>query len=157
MQLYFMLFLGIEMAQVENEVASAAQQLLPLTSKPWPWPKVTAVVSISINLLVCAIKWEPLIRSLQNNTTLLPESCLLPDLILEEFCLKLLFWQIFFKNFRCVFSRSNTILVNLGNGWSDSCETKRKCIGWILGMICDLDLWPRSWPWPWMFQGPISK
>ena len=64
------------------------QQILPLTSKPfdlrylqriygsgeisgclsfpWPWPKVTAVASISKNLLVCAIKWEPLIRSLQN-------------------------------------------------------------------------------------------
>ena len=27
-----------------------------------------------------------------------------------EFCWKLLFWQIFFKNFGCVFSRSNTIL-----------------------------------------------
>ena len=57
------------------------QKLIPLTSKPfelnlwylaqriygsgkmywmtWPWPKVTAVASISKNLLVCAIKWEP--------------------------------------------------------------------------------------------------
>ena len=24
-------------------------------------------------------------------------------------------------------------------------------------MICDIDLWPHSWPWPWMFQGQISK
>ena len=46
---------------------------------------------------------------------------------------------------------------NLRNGWSDWCEMKRKCIGWILGIICDLDLWPHSWPWPWMFQGQISK
>ena len=23
--------------------------------------------------------------------------------------------------------------------------------------VCDLDLWPYSWPWPWMFQGQISK
>ena len=45
----------------------------------------------------------------------------------------------------------------LRNGWSDWCETKRKWIGWILGTICDLDLWPHSWPWPWMFQGQISK
>ena len=45
----------------------------------------------------------------------------------------------------------------LRNGWSNWCETKRKCIGWILGTICDLDLWPPSWPWPWMFQGQISK
>ena len=72
------------------------QQLLPLTSKsfelnlrylvqriygsgemywmtfPWPWPKVTAVASISKNLLVCTIKWEPLIISLQNMAALLP-------------------------------------------------------------------------------------
>ena len=65
------------------------QQLLPLMSKPfqinlrslgqridmsgkmywmifpWPWPKVTAVASIRTNLLVCAIKWELLIRSLK--------------------------------------------------------------------------------------------
>ena len=64
------------------------QKLFPLTSKPfelnlwylaqiiygsgdmywmtfpWPWPKVTAVASISKNLLVCTIKWEPLIGSL---------------------------------------------------------------------------------------------
>ena len=61
------------------------QKLFPLTSKPfelnlwylaqriygsgelywmtfpWPWPKVTAVASISQNVLVCTIKWEPLI------------------------------------------------------------------------------------------------
>ena len=39
---------------------------------PWPWPKVTAVASISKNLLVCTIKWEPLIGSLQNVAALLP-------------------------------------------------------------------------------------
>ena len=38
----------------------------------WPWPKVTAVTSISKNSLVCAIKWEPLIRSLQSMAALLP-------------------------------------------------------------------------------------
>ena len=72
------------------------QKLFPLTSKPfeldlwylaqriygsgelywmtfpWPWPKVTAVASISQNVLVCAIKWEQLIRSLQNVAALLP-------------------------------------------------------------------------------------
>ena len=35
----------------------------------WPFP---AVASISKNLLVCAIKWEPLIGSLQNMAALLP-------------------------------------------------------------------------------------
>ena len=38
---------------------------------PWPWPKVMAVASISTNLLVCARKWEPIIRSLQNMAALL--------------------------------------------------------------------------------------
>ena len=73
-----------------------AQKLFPLTSKPfelnlwylaqriygsgelywmtfpWPWPKVTAVASISQNVLVCTIKWEPLIGWLQNVAALLP-------------------------------------------------------------------------------------
>ena len=72
------------------------QKLFPLMSKPfelnlwylaqriygsremhwmtfqWLWPKVTAVASISKNLLVCAIKWEPLIGSLPNVAALLP-------------------------------------------------------------------------------------
>ena len=39
---------------------------------PWPWTKVTSVALISKNLLVCAIKWEPLIGSLQNVAPLLP-------------------------------------------------------------------------------------
>ena len=38
---------------------------------PWSWPKVTAVASISKNLLVCMIKWELLIWSLQNMVDLL--------------------------------------------------------------------------------------
>ena len=32
-----------------------------------------------------------------------------------------------------------------------------ECICWILGTICDLDLWPHSWRGPWIFQGQISK
>ena len=39
---------------------------------PWPWPKLTAVASISKNLLFCTIKQEPLIWSLQNVVALLP-------------------------------------------------------------------------------------
>ena len=40
----------------------------------------------------------------------------------------------------------------LRNGWSDWYETKRRCIGWILGELCDLDIWPHSWPWPCSFK-----
>ena len=144
------------------------QQLLPLTSKLfelnlrylaqriygsgemywmtflWPWPKVTAVASISKNLLVCAIKWEPRIRSLQNITGLLPWSWLLPDSILERFCWKLYFGKFSFKISDVFFQGQTLFWPYLRNGWSDWCETKRKCIGWILGTICDLDLWPHS-------------
>ena len=73
-----------------------SQQLLSLMSKPfelnlsylaqricetgemcwmtfwWPWRKVMAVASISKNLLVCRVKWEPLIGSLQNMPHLVP-------------------------------------------------------------------------------------
>ena len=45
----------------------------------------------------------------------------------------------------------------LRNGWSNWYETNRKCISWILGQLCDLDLWHHPWPWPWIFQGQILK
>ena len=68
------------------------------------------------------------------------------------------FGKFSLKKFKNVFFQGQTLFwTYLRNGWSDWCETKRKCIGWILGTICDLDLWPHSWPWPWMFQGQISK
>ena len=72
------------------------------------------------------------------------------NVILTNFLYK--FRMCFFKVKHYFF-----FLPYLRNGWSDWCETKRKCIGWILGTICDLDLWPHSWPWSWMFQGQISK
>ena len=45
------------------------------------------------------------------------------------------------------------------NGWSDWCETKKRCIGWILGELCDfdLDLWPDPWPWPCSFKVKVSN
>ena len=63
---------------------------------------------------------------------------------MEKSCWKLLFWQIFFKNFGCVFQGQTLFWPYLRNGWSDWCETKWKCIGWILGIIYDLDLWPHD-------------
>ena len=57
-----------------------------------------------------------------------------------------------------VFFQGQTLYwTDLRNGWSDWCETKRRCNGWILGELCDLDLWPHPWPWPLIFQGQISK
>ena len=75
----------------------------------WPWPKVMAVTLINKNLLVCRIKWQPLNQSLQNLVAISPWSWSSPDNILGELCWKQFFCQIFFENFRCVFSRSNTI------------------------------------------------
>ena len=40
----------------------------------------------------------------------------------------------------------------LKNGWSDWCETKKRRISWILGELCDLDLWPHPWPWTCSFK-----
>ena len=123
------------------------QKLLPLTSKPfelnlwylaqriygsgemywvtfqWPWPKVTAVASISKNLLVCAIKWEPLIGSLTPSH----------GYYLIRFW-KLFwncdFWQIFCKNFGCVFSRSNTILA-IPQEWLVPLMWNEKEVHWL--------------------------
>ena len=63
----------------------------------------------------------------------------------------------FLQKIGCVLWRLNTFLPYLINGLSDWCGTKGKCNSWILGIICNLDLWPHSWPWPWMLQGQISK
>ena len=112
---------------------------------PWPRPKVTAVASISKNLLVCAIKWEPfshghhLIKFWRSSVG---------NCYFGKFSLKIL--DVFFQG-------QTLLWPYLSNGWSDWCETKRKCIGCMLGIIYDLDLWPHSWPWPWMFQGQILK
>ena len=67
------------------------------------------------------------------------------------------FANIFFENFGCFFKVKHCYWTYLRNGWSNWCETKRRCISSILGKLCDLDLWPHPWPWPLIFQGQISK
>ena len=73
----------------------------------------------------------------------IPWSCLSPDKILEEFC-----WKfssgVFFHCFRWVLFK---VKHSFGHSWSNWHETKRKWIGWILGQLCDLDIWPHPWPW----------
>ena len=112
-----------------------------------PWPKVTAVPLININLLVCRIKWEPLNRSLQNLVAISLWSYLTPNEMLEEFCWKISFCKIFFKKLGIIFQGCTLYRAYLRNGWSDWCETKRGCISWILGALCDIDLCPHPWPW----------
>ena len=70
----------------------------------------------------------------------------------------LFFFAKFSLKFSDVFFQGQTLyLTYLRNGLSDWCETKRRCIGWILGELCELDHWPHPWPWPLIFQGQISK
>ena len=50
----------------------------------------------------------------------------------------------------------------LRNGWSNRHEMKRKCMSWIIGKVCDLDLWCDPWTWPWIlswsnFEKAISQ
>ena len=108
----------------------------------WPWPKVTAATLINKYLLVCRIKWEPLNQSLQNLVAIPLWS------FFVKFSLKIL--DVFFQG-------QTLYWTYLRNGWSDWCETKRRCIGWIVGELCELDVWPHPRPWPLIFQGQISK
>ena len=48
------------------------------------------------------------------------------------------------------FSRSNIILAISQEGLVRLMWNERKCISWILGIICDLDLWHHLWPWPYV-------
>ena len=34
---------------------------------------------------------------------------------------------------------------------------KKKCIGWLLGQLCDLDREPHQWAWIWNFQVQVLK
>ena len=59
---------------------------------------------------------------------------------MEKFCWNLLFWQIFFKKFGCVFSRSNTILA-ISQEWLVRLMWNKKEVHW-------LDTGYNMWPWP---------
>ena len=113
----------------------------------WPSPKFTTVALINKNLLVCTIKWEPLIQSLHNFD---PSS--------HAYTL-ISFWRNsvgkpFFANFLLKNWMWTLYWTYLRDGW---CETKRKCISWILGELCDHDLWPHPWPWSRFFKGQILE
>ena len=96
-------------------------------TSPWPWPKVMAVASIIKNVLVCAIKEEPLIGSLHNVAALLPESRWLLDCILEKFVL------------HCYFGKFSLFCPYLRNGWP--IDVNEKEVHW-------LDTGYNLWPWP---------
>ena len=114
----------------------------------WPWPKVTAVTLINKNLLVCRIKWEPLDQSWPKLVAVSFWPWLSPDKILDVLCWIFHFCPIFFKNFGCVFQGQTLYWTYLRNGWSDSCETKRRCIGWIwVNYVTSPLTWPKVKVW----------
>ena len=120
----------------------------------WPWPKVITVTQMNKNLHVCRIKWEPLNQSLQNMVAISGHAY---DLIR---CWRNSVGNLIFAKFSLkisdVFFQSQTLYwTYLRNGWSDWCEPKRRCIGWILGELCDIDLLTSLMTL--LFQGLISK
>ena len=92
---------------------------------------------INKNLLVCRIKWEPLNQSIQ--TLQLHPSAHAYYMIrfgehsVRNFFLPNLPWKL-----HMCFFKVKHYWTYLRNGWSDWCETKRRCIGLILGELCDL-------------------
>ena len=98
------------------------------------------------NLFVCTIKWEPLIQSLQNLVVISPLVMLITWSDYGGILLKNIFLANFFLQFW-----SNTRPYHR-NGWSNFMKWKESALVWILGEICDLDLWPHPWPWPWIFS-----
>ena len=73
----------------------------------------------------------------------IPIVMLLTWLNFERIPWETLVGQNFFQYCRCKFFFSQTSYwPYLRNGWSDCSETKRRCIDWRQGQLCDLDLLP---------------
>ena len=51
-----------------------------------------------------------------------------------------------------LFKVKHSFQTYLRYAWFDRHEMKRRCMGWVLFQLCDLDLWPHPWPWPWIFS-----
>ena len=101
------------------------------------------------------------VRTTQPITTKLgsdiPLAVLITWLDFGEILLETLFFAKFSLKISDVFFLGQTLYwTYLRNGWSDWCETKRRCIGWMLGEPCDLDLWPHPWPWPCSYKVKVT-
>ena len=118
----------------------------------WPWLKVTAVTLINKNLLVCRTKWEPLNQSLQNLVAISPGHGYHLIRFWRNSVGNPNFAKFSYKISEVFFQDQTLYWTYLMNGWCDWCETKRMCIGWILGKLFDLDLPPDLSPWPSSFK-----
>ena len=116
----------------------------------WPWPKVTAVALINKNVYVCRIKWEPLNQLLRYWVAISLLPCLSSDKMLEEFCWKLLFCQIFVKKNRMCFFKVKHSIGHI-SGMVGPIDVKRRgsaSVGYWVNYVTstfdlahDLDLW----------------
>ena len=130
------------------------ESICPAKCNGWPWPKFTAVALIKKYCLQDKVRTTQ--PSLHKLVAIFPLSCFLPDKILEEFC-----WKPFARfswKFCIVFFQSQTLYwTYIRNDSFDWCHTNKRYIKWILGKLCDLDLWPHLRPWSLISQGQFSK
>ena len=128
-----------------------AKPLIFGTKNIWVWGNVLDDVSMTLTQgHGCGINWQKFaclrdkVRTTHRITTKRGSFVALVMVItwldLEKFCWKLLFWQIFFKNFGCVFTRSITILA-ISQEWLVRLMWNEKEVHW-------LDTGYNMWPWP---------
>ena len=95
-------------------------------------------------ILVHAITFEHFFLFLSFLAWLLALSYRLIDLIR--------FWSIFVMTLTLNFQGQISNWLYLSQKWSDCHETKSKHISWTLGLKCDHQIYPWSWPWPRIFK-----
>ena len=119
----------------------------------WPWPKVTVVTLTYKQKLACL---QDKVRTTRPITTKLGSYILLVMVTTWLDFGGIVSETLFSSKISDVFYQGQTLYwTYLRNGWSDWCETKWRCIGWIPGELWEFDLWPHPWPWPLIFQGQI--
>ena len=109
------------------------------TKNIWVWGNVLDYLSMTL--------MHNKVRTTHLITTRLGNSISLVMLITWLDVGKILLKTFFCKSLKIldVFFQCQTLFwTHLGNSRSNCCETKRKCIGWILGILCELELWPHS-------------
>ena len=104
---------------------------------PWPWP---SIFKVKYGICYISAKIVQLPRNKKQTYQLISRPQLWPSGLSLAMTLTLNFqghlwnWQY------------------LCQKWSDLHETKSKHINWTLGLKCDHQIWPCTWPWPWIFK-----
>ena len=113
----------------------------------WAWPKVMVVTLINTNLLVCRIKWEPIITKLDSYISLV---MVITWLDFEGILLETLFLANFLWKFRMSFFKVKHSIGHI-SGMVGPIDVKRKggaSVGYWVNYVTltfdlthDLDLW----------------